>query len=1155
MRRNTWRQKIMTMTLAILMLLCCVTSCSSGSTSVGETQAETGEGSQETSLQITETTAPADTEKDPWDSAVMLADNGKSEYTIIVSAYAADWELDAAQTLVALLATVGADITVAQDTETDKKDWEIVVGLTNRANEVQEDFFTAVGEKGYHIRMVGTKLFIGANSEEGMTAAMEKLTADLLKDDTRIGIYDAYVCQAVDEGSTTPDDTKPITLKGEFGKTIAYAQSIANGVQTMYEDGSRKGLVMKNQQMTMVAPMLTGGHCQVAFLKNPNGVPYLTNTMSAYVELTDGTRHYSADSTKAGRMNIYRYGAYYYENHVLEQDFGASSVQDDSVEAFDLLKKCNRFSGNNLTCEKDRATGILTVNITEGSDPYLNFGYSLSLSTDTYDAVKLTMKATNCASGQIYLAAGPHDGIDGAQLLNFSVSPDGEYHTYVLSLKDVKDYTGKLTTLRLDLDGQTGEAIEITEFQVIKTKPSGVPTVLLDRTLHTYADKLNQVLHFVTTDTIDTLGAYGMETILPKERVNSLVVVDENGQHTTLEGVDWDSVVAVAFDVERAGVFGYILTTAENTGKLKVSLVDNNYVIDQRQTSKDAYAAEENFYVAQRVYTDTTHTFDAFLKAVEEEQNPLTLTVTSTEFSAKSLGYDALRGAYAMDLSGMDFSTAYYKNPNLHYRIDAEIQGDATDRNIYVYSHTLYGNLECGVLLDGDDRVLPMLMQVCKNFQGENEEPIFDKGDTSYGEVYFPLCISANETVRFSVLNLYQNWGKVPLKQISSIQFVSPYYHLSTGATETNCIAPYFVYGKDRWTLPDFRSMSAPLWSGQPQHTSAGRLHFLEYTDSDGNYANSESTVDTLVSVGPVYSDVWMNYISDDGRITVNYRHMEMPQTDENRTYYQIQMKVLEDITFDNFKEDFNIFSMDGRAVFYEQFSYLDENNTPITIDASTRPSEKFYTLGKNAPFFAYHHVSNHGNYVNMALIIKDWDITIGGNAYSGAFLVSDKKEGNLNEARLTLDLDAVTLKAGDTINIDLVLLPWGSQLTPRGNIDSILQVRKDTCLTPLTITTEVGEVIEDAFMPCVKAENNTATFTMTGGENNMAVRVYGFDSYRAPTIETYVDGEWVAYKVACVQNGYDGYGVYYDGDGTYSFAFIVPMSDGEARTFRITGK
>ena len=54
----------------------------------------------------------------------------------------------------------------------------------------------------------------------------------------------------------------------------------------------------------------------------------------------------------------------------------------------------------------------------------------------------------------------------------------------------------------------------------------------------------------------------------------------------------------------------------------------------------------------------------------------------------------------------------------------------------------------------------------------------------------------------------------------------------------------------------------------------------------------------------------------------------------------------------------------------------------------------------------------------------------------------------------------------------------------------------------------------------------------------------------KAPRIETLRDGEWTAYEVASA-NGYDGYSVKANADGSYAFSFIVPM-EGDVRTFRL---
>jgi hypothetical protein len=70
------------------------------------------------------------------------------------------------------------------------------------------------------------------------------------------------------------------------------------------------------------------------------------------------------------------------------------------------------------------------------------------------------------------------------------------------------------------------------------------------------------------------------------------------------------------------------------------------------------------------------------------------------------------------------------------------------------------------------------------------------------------------------------------------MQYYSPYYHLSTGVHESNCIIPYYF---TQWAdtlnmLPDHRPMSGPVWEGDPQRTYCGVHSFLQYTDADGGY-------------------------------------------------------------------------------------------------------------------------------------------------------------------------------------------------------------------------------------------------------------------------------------------------------------------------------
>ena len=137
------------------------------------------------------------------------------------------------------------------------------------------------------------------------------------------------------------------------------------------------------------------------------------------------------------------------------------------------------------------------------------------------------------------------------------------------------------------------------------------------------------------------------------------------------------------------------------------------------------------------------------------------------------------------------------------------------------------------------------------------------------------------------------------------------------------------------------------------------------------------------------------------------------------------------------------------------------------------------------------------------------------------------------------------------------MLLPDGTPYMDK----NVRDVRANTLLDPLKAVSDTDEVIDSTFLPKVRSKDGkSAEFTLSGGENNVAVRVYGFDKLTSPKVEEYVDGEWVEYVLSSSENPdknglyhyYDGYQVYYDEDGTYSYSFVTTITNGQARTFKI---
>lgn len=1013
-----------------------------------------------------------------------------------------------------------------------------------------------------------------------------------------------------------------VELEGKHADLIELNNSMANGVQAYFTDGTRNYFNFTNKNMTMSYSRSNFNDQQVAYIANTKGNTYIQNTMDVFVRMTDGSVHYASNSTKSAEANIYRFGYYYYEGMFEFQNFVPKDYEID-IKDSPKMGRLNTFE--NMVERENAKGGALKFTITDSSDPYFSFN-NLNYSSEEVNTVTFTATATSGVSSCTVFIGTDTLPLGSNTNTSIQIYGDGEPHTYSVDLTTISGYSGNLNQFRLDPSGVVGDSITISEINFGYADLSNVPAnVSINRHFHVYSDKMHQAIQFATTKETTDVAEVGMITKIPTDTVAKLIVLDSNGEHNSLSGVDWASVYAVGFDIKDAGIFGYILPVHETAGTISVTEEDGNYVILQTRVPTDnklipsisgevdkngnhTHAAGvtnngNDFYVSQRIYTDENHDFNTFVFEAFVERNPIAenqIKIGDGSDNASFRGYDPVRGIYVFNIGTPvgGFNSAY-NNPNKNYRLNFTLAAGKISRNVYAMTAGSSGILECAAILDADNMMLPIPIEVIKNFsEATGERNLFNIGDPTFSEAIFMLSLEAGKKYEYNVLNLYQNWGNYPLKQLSCIPFHCPYYHLSTGTTETNCIVPWFVtsgFGKPSSTLPDFRSMSAPFWQTQPQHNSCGTHTWLKYTDSEGGTYLTESTKQIVTSYGPTYAElVWEN-ISDDGKIKVTYTHMEMPQLDENRSYYTMEYEFLEDLTINSFKDNFQFYNVtdNNHTGSYKKLGYLNEQNECVVIDANqNKDAAPEYILGDNCPYFSFFMMPDWNRdsdsaegYANLAFLIYNSDFVIGGAEKDYNFLIRNSKD----HVTLTLnESGTVEFKAGDKITINAILMPWGSQQyedDPANRLNkqnateytdltystvledgtlymdkNVRDVRENTLLDPLTATSDTDEIIESAYLPKIKsADGKSATFTLSGGENNVTVRVYGFEMLTAPKVEELVDGNWVEYKLNSADNPingfyhyYDGYSVQYDGDGTYSYSFVTTMTDGAPRTFRI---
>lgn len=915
--------------------------------------------------------------------------------------------------------------------------------------------------------------------------------------------------------------------------TVVYANRMANEVQAYFSNPDRSAFTGVNSISKFELELFKTGGRGISYFADYYGNKYFENSMDAYVKDTGGNIWTDRLSPVKGRQNTYRIGYYYTEVHLMDLKLGCSVPElSDSVEFVEIGDLTGGWNAN--MCEAEGSADGLRITVTDSTDPYVGQRLKSKVDENNAGVLRVTMVSDNVTRGYVYYFDAETGGFNAEQNSAFEIIADGKEHSYLVPLSALK---GPLAGIRFDIDGQVGESVLIKKIESGGFDSMDIRT---DRVYHLYSDKLHQAYRFVAASAVENIKECGIEWKVKKDTVDAFAVKDAGGVHSDFS-FDPATVEYVAFHIVDNGVVGIIIP-AEGSGSNRVTVEETNgyYVVRQYTDALASLKKGKDHTVGNRLYCDKNSDFEAIDKEAYLERHPLTdIVIEETDSKAKFKGYDPLRGCYTVSKNGTDFSTAYSKkNRNKYYTSTVSIDGDDRDRNIYMRFAGANGCLECAALLDKNNMLVPVPMEVCKNFQGEIEEPFYDPKDTQYGDSFFPVVVKAGSNVQFTELHLYQSWGRHFLKQISSIQFFIGYYHLSTGTTESNCIAPYFVYGKDGWTLPDFRGCSGVMWSSQPQFTSIGIHKWLSYVNGDGKKLQSEFTGADIRSSGPTYADMDYNYISDCGSYKFTLRHVEFPQTDENRTYYTISVEFLKALTIDDAVNKFNLLHFNSRDTNFTKFMYLDKNGAQQIIDLPTSGKKsEIYDLNKGSFYYAiYGGEGKSGtDIMNYALILKAANVTVGGNKWDGNFKVRYHFDGKLDNLYLTLDQDKLSFKKGDTITLDVILLPFGEK--PDKAQDHAPVVYEDSVLHPLTVTAQQGTVIADTYIPKIQAKNNAAEFTLTGSRDANTVVISGFDVLARPDIFKWNGTDWELYEYNV--KDYDGYQVAMAPDGTYTYSFV----------------
>ncbi|MBE7056073.1 MAG: hypothetical protein E7388_01350 [Ruminococcaceae bacterium] len=893
---------------------------------------------------------------------------------------------------------------------------------------------------------------------------------------------------------------RDISADTPLAETVIYANKMSDKVQGFYNGESRSEYTLENSETILVNDL---GDSKLTTLSNKKGKAYFEDTLDYFIKDKDGNIYYSSKSNHSGRINTLRLGYYYYESHVYDMSFNSDG-------AYKVTKSCDIGSF-------EKGDFVVSDNVEFKVD-----NKELVFSYEENSLTELFVEKTGLSVD-----------IEKFPCLNFVIGGGAENFTFIPFFDGIKSNN--------IIEIQSGTPFNLKNFSeegklltgyILSFTPKGTYTTIsakasenraqpraiaLDKAAHFFSDKYHQEMHIVTHEAMNNLDSMGIEISISKSKVKKQI--SEKGY--------------IGFDIKKVGILGFIIPSDNSIDKLEMIEGPDAYTLIISKVLPENVPNNFHEKFGIRIYTDDTHSFNGLINTANQERNPVTSIEIKGENkdNAEYLGYDYIRGMYRFNMDGSDFNEAYYETPNKYYEGYVSFLNNDLPRNAYVWFNTDNVCLESAVITDENNILQPVPLQVGKNFTGEGEEAFYLGGDPGYGDTIFPIKLDSNQQISFKLLNLYQNWGLTPLKQVSWIQFVCSYYHLSTGATESNCIAPYYFNGTIN-TLPDFRCRSGHMWGNQPQFNSVGVPSFVTSETYTGSKINS---------YGPTYADIEYSYRDiEDGLYQYSLRHVEFPQTDENRTYYTITLDFLKNGELD----ELPLAIFDSSDTFYDNFSYLDSENNEIEYDLKDLISKDGFTdsLSNEGGFVSLYNI----NYpetgtrgCNVSYIVKNISGKLNGKNYTEGVKFHVRLNNNDGSATFKIlpDIDIIKFKKGDKLILDIVLLPWGAPDT-EGNANT-LKVRTDSVIKPADVEAHKGNVLADTWLPTVKCIENSAEFTLFGSDNNNAVSINGFTKLGCLKVEIKGEnGQWNKYEIGT--NEFDGYSVKYNSEtGNYNYSFI----------------
>lgn len=599
----------------------------------------------------------------------------------------------------------------------------------------------------------------------------------------------------------------------------------------------------------------------------------------------------------------------------------------------------------------------------------------------------------------------------------------------------------------------------------------------------------------------------------------------------------------------------YAVPDPQGTELLQAEVVDNRIEVSQHFDLAQGSRLQPGkpIDLGFRLYTSVGQTsLESAAAEIATEANPLTAENIATGENATYSGYNARAGYYSIGTSRPESLTWLYQHPQTISTASLTIRNDDRPRSL-VFRHENTGpggRLGSGILTDDRGNPLPILVQNSKNFSGENEEPFYDPGDPEYNESYFVLPLRPKEQLVVQSHHTFQNWGKYPIKQVCSLQAWMHYYQMSLGVTETTCHVPFRFGGHQGIWIADLRGISSEMWplEQQPQFDNVGGHRFFHYIDQHGEHF-PRYVGTRFRSTGPNLADWTMDYVTENGEANISIDIMEPPQTDQTRCFMKMRVDFEKPLSVRDGRSQFKLISLDTttQRLRYGAFGYLDRDDWWKTLHVNEVPLPVTAQLSSKSPLIAFFDCLEEGlKHGNNAILVTDFQGTANGEQISGLTAGLDYFRKKEHIAWIGLDADNLKFEAGDFLELDLVVIPYGSI---GDGPEAALLERERYGIDPPRVQVIEGQLADHFPARITLNAQGRAQFELRGGFGILPALVEGFASHLPPQLEEKdAHGKWRVLEMGSAKRGHQ---VYRTDAGKYGFVFLID-TDGQPRQYRV---